>query len=622
MKKILSRSIAVMAALAMLLGGCSKKQPASTISETTPVITSVVSADTQTPAERQKQFPTNEIVILYTNDTHSYINNETKDKDGNVAKGLSFASVKALKDELMAEGKTVLLVDAGDHVQGTAYGGMDEGDSIIDIMNKTGYDVATLGNHEFDYGMFRTFYLMDKANYPYVSCNFYSLETNAPVLDPYVVFDVAGVKVAFVGISTPDSITSSTPTYFMDETGTNFIYSFYSGEDGTEMYEAFQAAVDKAREEADFVIGLGHLGDDLSSYPYRSTDLIENITGIDAFIDGHSHSTIEGDLIPDKCGNNVLLSQTGNYFNAIGQMTISTDGSFKSKLVTEVDTRDEGVDTLTASVVSTVDETLGEKIAYLETPLYIVNANNTDERLIRRCETNLGDFVADAVYYYFNCVIDEPIDIAVNNGGGIRANLAEGDLSYMSAKTVAPFGNVMCVIEATGQQILDCLELGSAKVGLTNPETGVPAEFGGFEQVAGIKFSIDTSIASSVVTDENGIWVSGPADNAYRVKDVAVYNRETGEYEPLVLARIYRIGGINYTLRNQGDGMGMFQDSTCVVDYVTQDYLCLSEYMKSFKEVDGVSTINTANSPLSSYIGYLIDYENPLGSGRITIVSP
>lgn len=585
--------------VAMTISGCGPKQETKDPAPS-PVAASVAPSVEPAPSVNEgPHLPQGDIVILYTNDTHTYIGNE----------GLSFASVKALKDELVADGKAVLLADAGDHLQGTAFGGMDEGEHIIKLMNATGYDVATIGNHEFDYGMFRFFSLADKAEFPYISCNFISEETKSSVFPTGQTFEVQGVKVAIIGISTPDSITSSSPAYFMDADG-NYIYNFISGADGQEMYKAFQGAVDEARKTADFVIGLGHLGTDPSSGPYRSTELIKNITGIDAFIDGHSHTQTASEIVKDKEGNDVLLTQTGCYFNAIGKLTIDTEGKLSGELITEYEGRDTDVDALAQNWINEVNDDLGEKIAVLDTPLYIT-IPSTGDRGIRKVEMNLGDFVADATYYYFNEVVGEPIDIAINNGGGIRANVEAGDVTYLTAKTVAPFGNVMCVIEATGQQILDCLEFGAALTPV--------GEFGGFEQVAGLTYEVDTTIPFTGSYDESSVWTAGPSGD-YRVKYVKVYNKETGSYEPLDLEKTYRIGGINYTLRNKGDGMAMFSDCQCVVDYVNQDYLVLAEYMKAFKQVDGVPTINTANSPLASYPGYLINYENAFGAERIRVI--
>ena len=224
-----------------------------------------------------------EIVILYTNDVHTYIN-----------KTLGYPSIAALKKELAAEGKSVLLVDAGDHVQGTAYGSMDQGETIIKLMNAAGYDLATLGNHEFDYCMDGCMQLIQWASFPYVSCNFFHEKNGVAgenVLDAYKVFELGGKKVAVIGITTPESFTKSTPAYFQNAKG-DYIYGIAGGQDGSALYAAVQKAIDAASKEADVIIALGHLGDDPASDPWNSEDLIANTTGLDAFIDGHSHSTV------------------------------------------------------------------------------------------------------------------------------------------------------------------------------------------------------------------------------------------------------------------------------------------------------------------------------------------
>lgn len=562
-----------------------------------------------------------DVTILYTNDVHTYIHNQKEDENGNVTPLLRYSSVAALRSELEAEGKNVLLVDAGDHSQGTAYGGMDEGKSVIEIMNATGYQAATLGNHEFDYGMFRTFAIMDEANFPYVSCNFFSVEEDAPVLAPYEVLEAGDKKVAFVGISTPESIKSSTPTYFMDESGENFIYNFYAGEDGAALYEAVQKAIDAAAAEADYVIALGHLGADAASAPYRSYDVIANTSGLDAFIDGHSHTVIPSEEVADKDGNPVVLTQTGCYLGSIGQMTIAADGTITTDLIEEYDGVDEEVAALEDAWAASVDEKLGEKIAVLDAPLYINNEENPEERLIRRQERNLGDLVADSSYYYFNEVLQLDCDVAISNGGGIRSDVEAGDISYMTAKAVNPFGNVICMTETTGQNILDALEKGAAVAGQIDPESGKPAEMGGFLQVAGMKYDIDTSITSTVQVNEEGLWTGGPTDG-YRVCNVEVYNKETAAYEPLDPEATYTIAGVNYILRNQGDGLAMFKDDIPVVDFVDEDYIIVSKYLAAFAQgEDGMPHISTANSPLAAYENYLLNYEDPAGAGRITLLN-
>lgn len=558
-----------------------------------------------------------DVTILYTNDVHTYINNYHKDENDNLIPDLSYGNVKALYDDLKAEGKNVLLVDAGDHSQGTAYGAMDEGKSVIDIMNATGYQLATLGNHEFDYGSFRAFGIMEQADFPYVSCNFYTTEDGELVLPPYEVLEAGDVKVAFVGISTPESITKSTPAYFMNEARDQFIYQFYAGDDGQELYDCVQKAIDAASQEADYVIGLGHLGVNPASVPYTSEDVIANTTGLDAFIDGHSHNVMEQKEIMDKEGKPVVLSQTGCYLANIGEMTISGD-SITTKLISEYERQDEKVGGMVQDWVDSVEQQLGQQIAVSDIDLYITDPES-EVRLIRRQETNLGDLAADAVYYHFNEAEDLNCDVAIMNGGGIRANMPAGDLSFTSAKTIHPFGNVICLMDVTGQNILDALEWGARFVGLT-AEDGTPAECGGFLHTAGLTYTLDTTIECTVQTEDE-LW-SGPPTGEYRIRDVMVYNKENAAYEPLELDRIYQIGGINYTLRNLGDGCRMFEDAKVEKDYVGEDYLILSQYFEAFakNEEDGWPHVSTENNPLSGYENYLIDYDNPAGSGRITII--
>ncbi len=543
-----------------------------------------------------------DVTILYTNDVHSYINNTD---------GLSYASVAALKKELIAKGENVILADAGDHAQGTAYGGMDEGASIISIMNATGYDVTTLGNHEFDYGLYRAFSLMEQAEFPYVSCNFTQTDTGECVLPAYQIIEVGGIKVAFVGISTPETLTKSSPTYFMDENAENYLYHFAEGGDGQEFYRMIQSAVDEASVEADYVIALGHLGVDESSSPYTSREVIANTTGFDAFIDGHSHSTIESEQVTDASGNSVILTQTGSHMNAIGKMTLGQNG-VQAALITDYAGRDEQIVEMEQTRINEVEESLGKQIAVCEKKLYISDADNGN-RLVRKAETNLGDLEADAIYYYFNETSDLECDVAIMNGGGIRSDIEAGEITYNTCKTVNPFGNVVCLMRVSGQQILDALEWGSRV-------TGADAECGGFLQVAGMKYTIDTGRTPNVVEGDDGIWCGRASDDrlSYRVTEVEIYNRVTNEYEPIVLDKLYDIAGVNYTLRNFGDGFFMFKDAEVVLDYAGEDYMILASYLGSFSSgADGYPVVSTENSPLSGWNGYLLDYENPTGAGRI-----
>ncbi len=542
--------------------------------------------------------------ILYTNDVNGYINNKIKDEDEEID-GISYANVKALKDELISKGKNVLLVDAGDHVQGSVYSALSNGEDMIKIMNATGYDLATLGNHEFDYGQQQVFKLMDLANYDYVSCNFYNVSDNSLVLAPYKVLEAGDLKIAFIGITTPETITSSTPTYFQDADG-NYIYGIYSGDDGSSLYEAVQKAIDEAKKEADVIIGLGHLGVEETSSPYTSKDVIENTSGLNAFIDGHSHTKIEGDYINDKDGNPVVLTQTQSYLSYIGQMEVNVeDGniSIVTSLIDDYDQRDKAVDELVQEVISSSDTKLNETVDESCVPFYI-NDPSTGERIVRKMETNSGDLAADAFYWYFNDYKDIDCDIAMYNAGGIRQDFPDGINTYRDCKSLMPYGNITCMTKVTGQELLDALDFSARS--LPNESSLL--------HVAGMKYSIDTSIEPSATTDENGLWLSAPIDG-YRVHDVEIYDKETGEYIPLDLNKEYTIGGINYLLRNSGSGLSMLKDCEVVLDYCEEDYLVLARYLSTF--TDGI--VNTANSPLNKYSNYLLNYENIYGSGRITI---
>lgn len=618
--------IAITMAMAML-AGCGGKISIShmpeAVQETTDSAITEAPVTSEAPEEAPEEIaeviPGKSVSIIYTNDSHTYIHNVSEDDEGNEILGNSFANVAAYTNEQRDAGKNVILVDAGDHSQGTAYGGMDEGASIIEIMNAAGYELATLGNHEFDYGMFKTFENMEKAEFPYISCNFYNVEDGSLVLPACMIVEWNDVSVAFVGISTPESYTKAAPAYFQDEKG-EFIYGFYAGDDGQDLYDSVQLAIDSVRDSADYVIGLGHLGIDPSSEPYRSTDVIANTVGLDAFIDGHSHHTVEQDIVKNKEGNPVVLTQTGSDLACFGEMTISEEGEITCRLISDYDKIDENVQLLEDEWCNSVNEILGEQIAVTDDDFYINNPDNPEERLIRRMETNLGDFCADASYYYLNMKEELPCDATIINGGGIRTDVAAGPLSYLSAKGISPFGNVICLVELTGQQILDALEMGARNVGVTDPETGLDAESGNFLHVAGMKYDIDSSIESTISLSEEGTFLEGPSGD-YKVSNVQIYNRETGEYEDMDVSKTYRIGGINYALRNSGDGLSMLADSVLVKDFVTEDYLCLAEYMSAFAGVDadGYPHISTENSPLTAYKNYLIDYENPNGAGRITI---
>ena len=547
-----------------------------------------------------------EVTILYTNDVHTYIDKQAPE--------LTYAAIAALKQSYQDAGKKVLLVDAGDHVQGTAYGSMDQGASIIELMNAAGYDAATPGNHEFDYGMDRAKELMRDADFPYLSCNWVDLRTNLRVLPEIKVFVRGGVRIAFVGITTPETFTKSTPAYFMNKAQTKYIYDILGGEDGQKLYSAVQKAVDKAKCLADVVIGLGHLGVDPSSSPWTSEEVIAHTTGFDAFIDGHSHTVMENKQVADASGRLVTLTQTGSYFANVGEMTIAPDGTISTRLVSTYDQEDVAVAAEQAAWVNTVDDMLGEKIAVADTKFYITDPA-TGKRRIRSGETNLGDFVADGIYTYFNEVEKLHCDIAIMNGGGIRSDEDAGYWTFKTCKQVSPFGNVACLMSVTGKQIQDALEFAARFAGEGGKENG------GFLQVAGATYEIHTDIPNTVQTDEKNVWI-GSATGTPRVQNVKIYDKASGSYLPLDPGATYALAGMNYTLRNLGDGFAMFDGAELIKDYVSEDYLVMATYAMIFDGADaaGLPHLSSANSPLAAYPGYLLNYEQPYGAGRITIL--
>ena len=547
-----------------------------------------------------------DVTILYTNDVHTYIDKQSPK--------LTYAAIADLKQSYQNAGKDVLLVDAGDHVQGTAYGSMDEGASIIKLMNAAGYDVATPGNHEFDYGMDRAKAIMKEADFPYLSCNWVDLRTTLRVLPSVKVFVRGGRRIAFVGVTTPETFTKSTPAYFMDKAQRKYIYDIQGGEDGKKLYDAVQKAIDKAKLLADVVIGLGHLGVDPSSSPWTSEEVIAHTSGFDAFIDGHSHTVMENKQVQDASGKAVTLTQTGSYFANVGEMTIAADGTITTKLIPTHEGMDAGIAAMQTSWVNTVDDMLGEKIAVGDSDFYVSDPA-TGKRRIRSAETNLGDFVADGIYTYFNEVEKLHCDLANMNGGGIRADVPAGDWTFKTCKQVSPFGNVACLMSVTGKQIQDALEFAARFAGEDGKENG------GFLQVAGATYEIHTDIPNTVQTDEKNVWI-GSATGTPRVQNVKIYDKASGSYLPLDPGATYALAGMNYTLRNLGDGFAMFDGAELIKDYVSEDYLVMSTYAMTFDGADaaGLPHLSSANSPLAAYPGYLLNYEQPYGAGRITIL--
>ena len=542
------------------------------------------------------------VVVLHTNDTHTHID------DGRVA----FSEIAAEKARLEAAGENVILVDAGDYVQGTALGGFDSGRSAIDIMNAAGYQVATLGNHEFDYGIETMFANVGHATFRTVSCNF--LRRNAAtdpgrlVFPAYTVITSGTVRVAFVGVTTPSTLVSAKPSTFLDPTGTWRAYDFISGE---ALYAAVQRTVNEAARVADYTIVLGHLGISPDCIGYRSTDVIAHTTNFVALIDGHSHSEYTGSRVPNAAGQDVILTQSGSYLGLLGCLTFEEGRCVSAGTIYTRGAKDAKVARLEQDLADAVERQLGVKIAHAPVALCSYRPGS-NERLARKEECSAGDFSADAVLWYANEQAGLACDMALMNGGNVRADVPQGDVTLKALRTIQPFGGAIGVVEANGRQILDALEFGAQAVG--------QGEFGGFIQVAGLSYAVDATVKSSLRVDATGSWTAGPSNGLYRVKDVKVYVRKTGTFVPLDPNAVYRVAGNAFTLVDGGDGFAMFRSTKKIENGLAMDYLVLAEYAKAFgRAADGTPTLTSANSPLAPLANYPIKYENPQGAGRIAI---
>lgn len=492
-----------------------------------------------TAVKAEGEEPAKEIVILYTNDVHC-----------GVEDGVGYVGVARMKAALEAAGKEVILVDSGDAVQGGLVGTLSRGEAIVDLMNTIGYDVATIGNHEFDYGMEQFNKNVGLAKFQYICCNFLDKD-GKQVLAPYAIIEKAGKKIGFIGIDTPQTYTSSTPKYFQDSDG-NWIYSFCGGNEGKDLYAKVQETVDAVRAEGvDYVIALAHLGIEYESSPWMSTEVIENTTGINVVLDGHSHSVLDGSLkTKNKDGEEVILTSTGTKLQNVGMLTIGADGTLSTVLLNAsamkfIDSAalladDKGTGEALKATLAATEELREKVVAHTDVDL-VVNDPVSDVRIVRSQETNLGDLVADAYRIIGNA------DIGFINGGGVRKIIKAGDITFGNMLEVHPFNNKVCVIEANGQQILDALEW-SAHL--------LPGEFGGFLQVSGLKFTIDMNVDSSVEQDADEMFIKVAGDR--RVKDVQVLQAD-GTYAPLDPEKTYSVAGVSYFLTDKGNGYTMFE---------------------------------------------------------------
>ena len=531
-------------------------------------------------AEESTSKLTKDVVILFTSDVHCGID-----------QGFGYAGLYAVKQQL-AKTNNVLLVDDGDAIQGEPVGTVTHGSAIIDLMNTVGYDVAIPGNHEYDYGMENFMNLTKQAKFPYISCNF--TKNGELVFPAYVIKEVEGVKIGFIGVTTPETLTKDTPKNFQDDKG-NFIYSFMEDGTGEKLYAAVQTAANDARKAgADYVIAIAHLGNEASSSPYNYADVLSHTTGIDALVDGHSHDTDQL-VMKNKDGKDVIRAACGTKLEGIGYVTISAkDGSLSYGLYTWHNSASApallGIENEVSKAVSAATDGLNAELSKVVAKTAVdltindptaKDANGSPVRIIRNAETNLGDLCADAYRDQTGA------QVAIVNGGGIRASISAGDITLNDIMKVHPFGNQILVLEVTGQQLLDALEFASRDV---------PNECGSFLQVSGMTYEIHTYIKSSCTMDDKGVFTG--VSGEYRVKNVKIGD------EALDLTKTYTLAGHDHTLLNGGGGMSMFNGCKVVKKNVKLDNQVLIDYI-----------VDT----LGGVVGEA--YANPYGQGRIVAVS-
>ena len=490
------------------------------------------------------------IVILYENDVHCAVE--------------GYSKLAAMKNELLENYAHVGVVSCGDFVQGGTLGAVSKGEYIVNLMNKVGYDAIALGNHEFDYHLSRLLELNEMSNTKFLSCNFAKIGEEKSFFDSYTIVSYGDVDVAYVGITTPETINSSSPAQFKNDDG-EMIYTFHEAN----LFEIVQETIDDAKAAgADYVIALSHIGYAESDDWSDITDVIENTEGFDAVLDAHTHSVIEEKVIKDKSGKDVLLSSTGTKFEYIGKLTI-TDGEMETQLVqTETYTKtDADVDAYIAAINENYAQLGNRKIG--ESTVDLITHDKDGNRLVRKGETNLGNLCSDALRVVTGA------DISFVNGGGLRAPMESGDVTFNDIFSVFPFNNQVVTAEITGQILLDMLEMGVMNY---------PEEDGSFPHMSGVTFSVNRSIPTAVTVDENGFFIK--VDGERRVYNVKVLDKESGVYKTLDPDDSYVLAGFNYFLLEFGGGMTMFQDAKILDAEGTLDVEVLESYIAD--HLDGV----------------------------------
>ncbi|MCL1912296.1 MAG: bifunctional metallophosphatase/5'-nucleotidase [Eubacteriaceae bacterium] len=524
------------------------------------------------------------LIILHTNDVHGNALEDLEPEEGSGTIG--YAKIAKIKSELEALGASVLLLDAGDASQGTSLVNLDYGKSAFDIMDAVGYDAISPGNHEFDWGSDNLQQLAEGASFPVLSANIVRRTGGDLVFDANKIFEMPnGMQVGVFGLTTPETLTKAHPDKVRD-------IDFLMGE---ELYAAAQAQVDELKGAgATVIVCLSHLGMDGESEPNRSIDLVGKVTGIDILIDGHSHTLLES----GQEENGVLIASTGSLFKNIGIVTY--DGTKASatvyngvdaKIAGTVDEKIAGVfastevDVAVGKIVSDINDTVMEQLSAVFATTD-VDLDGERDPGVRTQETNLGDFAADAILWAAKQAVGDQVVAAVTNGGGIRTSIPAGPISMNDMKTVFPFGNQVTVLTITGAELLEALEAATC----TTPEA-----IGAFPQVAGIEFTIDTSVEYAEGEEYPESTYFKPANPGSRVTIATVGGK------PFDLNAEYVIASNDFTAAG-GDTYYAFRYGYTQTGYMTG--LSLEDAL-----------VNYTLRVLGGVIGQ--DYASP--AGRITI---
>lgn len=512
--------------------------------------------------ENKPEVENKDISIIYTTDVHCGLTTPP-----------GYSSLASYRDEL-AKTNYVTLLDSGDYLQGDLAGAISDGKYLVDIMNEVGYDIVTLGNHEFDFGVDTLATRLNELNSEVTSCNFSYIGNKKNKFDfikPYIIKEYGDKKIGYIGVTTPSTLTESDPSNFLEDG--KVAYTF-GADTPDHFYSIVQSNIDLAKADgADYIILLSHLGSYENYSPYSSIDVLSHTSGVTAFLDGHAHADLPWTTYKNKDSVDTLLVDTGYKLNEFAALTITKKGEVKTDFIKEYEGKSAKVDAKIKEVQEKCDEVGKRVVANIDIDLSIFDSDGI--RMIRSREMPFGNLVADA----YREIAE--VDIGFINGGGVRANLTKGDVTYAQIRAVHPFGNLLLKKRVSGADILDYLEFATRLTQSEYKKDGKAyGENGEFSHVSGLRFTVDTSIENHVVTDASGNFVK--VDGERRVKDVQVL--VDGNYVDFDATKDYSVASNDFILANGGGGANMFMDDPIIPSSTMVDYEVLIKYISETLE--------------------------------------